>query len=385
MVRRYHDETLHPRGKGAKFSRGPYREGVPDLYSTYEHSLPNVSGRVEVKDATIGLIELGDFGLPLNLLLFASCTTGPEEYPRHLSFHTYGARSYCLVAREVFSGSLGVNNPLLAPSLLFVDTKTSFVSGIMQQTETLTATMALPKDPASPTLTNPDMILPYGEYDSTPSPPRRSFRTASDSEEWRGPIPASLPFSIGPPHTPLSSRTSVTPIIYGNGTMLSDIGEVTEAESNPGRKLPGPAQRRLLKQAQGLPLRSGPTAGHGGAKQARYGTHGRKVSVESVSTVTDEPQSAEVFKDFDDGVSVDDSNFQGDDEGSVADSYSEEVVAMEIQRLSRLESSLARDDDPNSSAALSRRAEQILLNAKKRLNVRLNMFQLISYLNVLTL
>ena len=67
---------------------------------------------------------------------------------------------------------------------------------------------------------------------------------------------------------------------------------------------------------------------------------------------------------------MDDSNFQGDDEGSIADSYSEEVVAMEIQRLSKLESSLARDDDPNSSAALSRRAEQILLNAKKRLNVR---------------
>jgi hypothetical protein len=242
----------------------------------------------------------------------------------------------------------------------------------MQQTETITATMAAyPALPASPTLTNPDMILPYGEYDSTPSPPQRSFRPDSDADDWRGPRQASLPFSIGPPHAPLSSMTPITPIIYGNGTMLSDIGEVTEAESTPGRKLPGPAERRLLKQAQGLPLRSSPTLSHGSIKRMKPGSHGRKVSVESTSTVTDEPPSAEIFKDFDDGVSVDDSNFQGDDEGSIADSYSEEIVAMEIERLSKLESSLGREDDPNSSAALSRRAEQILLNAKKRLNVRL--------------
>jgi hypothetical protein len=237
------------------------------------------------------------------------------------------------------------------------------------QTETVTATMAAyPALPASPTLTNPDMILPYGEYDSTPSPPRRSYRQNADDDEWGDSTTSSMPFSIGPPRASLGSVTPITPIIYGNGTMLSDIGEVTEVESTPGRKLPGPAERRLLKQAQG-PLRSNSTAS---TKRVRPGVHGRKVSMESTSTVTEEPQSAELFKDFDDSVSVDDSNFQGDDEGSIADSYSEEVVAMEIQRLSKLESSLSRDDDPNSSAALSRRAEQILLNAKKRLNVRPN-------------
>lgn len=238
----------------------------------------------------------------------------------------------------------------------------------MQQTETVTATMAAyPALPASPTLTNPDMILPYGEYDSTP-PSRRSYRQDADDDEWGDSATSSMPFSIGPPRASLGSVTPITPIIYGNGTMLSDIGEVTEVESTPGRKLPGPAERRLLKQAQG-PLRSNSTASHGGTQRVRTGLHGRKVSMESTSTVTEEPQSTELFKDFDDSVSVDDSNFQGDDEGSIADSYSEEVVAMEIQRLSKLENSLGRDDDPNSSAALSRRAEQILLNAKKRLNV----------------
>jgi hypothetical protein len=153
--------------------------------------------------------------------------------------------------------------------------------------------------------------------------------------------------------------------------MLSDIGEVTEAESTPGRKLPGPAERRMLKQAQiNSPLRSSPTMGYNAViKRTKTGTHERKISVESTSTVTSEGQAAEQFKDFDDGVSVDDSNFQGDDEESVADSYSEEVIASETQRLAKREHNIG-DEDQNSSAALSRRAEQILLNAKKRLNVR---------------
>ena len=237
---------------------------------------------------------------------------------------------------------------------------------------TRTNIMAYPTLPASPTLTNPDMILPYGEYDSTPSPPQHAFRPPSPGDEWRGSRPGEMQFSIGPPHAPMGPITPTTPIIYGNGTMLSDIGEVTEVESTPGRKLPGPAERRMLKQQQGTPLRSSPTMGYDTAtRRTKTATHKRKISIESTSTVTSEGQQAELFKDFDDGVSVDDSNFQGDDEESIADSYSEEVIALETQRLSRRESSIGREDDRNSSAALSRRAEQILLNAKKRLNVSL--------------
>ena len=176
-----------------------------------------------------------------------------------------------------------------------------------------------------------------------------------------------MQFTTGPPQ---ASITLTTPIIYGNGTMLSDIGEVTEAESTPGRKLPGPAERRMLKQqAQGMPVRLSPTMGYSSmTRRAKIGTHERRLSAESTSTVTSDAQAAELFKDFDDGVSVDDSVFQGDDEGSVADSYTEEVIAAETERLSRQASSIGEEDE-NSSAALSRRAEQILLNAKKRLNV----------------
>jgi hypothetical protein len=236
------------------------------------------------------------------------------------------------------------------------------------QTQTTMAYHSLPALPASPTLTNPDMILPYGEYDSTPSPPQHPYRPPSP-DDWRGSRSGDMQFSIGP-HA-MGPLTPTTPIIYGNGTMLSDIGEVTEAESTPGRKLPGPAERRMRKQAMNTPLRSSPTIGYDAMlKRAKSGTHERKFSMESTSTVTSEGQSAELFKDFNDGVSVDDSVFQGDDEESVADSYSEEVIASETQRLARKESNIGREEDRNSSAALSRRAEQILLNAKKRLNVR---------------
>ncbi|KAE8441847.1 hypothetical protein EG329_004248 [Mollisiaceae sp. DMI_Dod_QoI] len=220
--------------------------------------------------------------------------------------------------------------------------------------------------PASPTLTNPDMILPYGEYDSTPS--RGAYRSGSPNDDWDT-NPATMQFSIGSSHSHMGLMTPTTPIIYGNGTMLSDIGEVTEAESTPGRKLPGPAERRMLKQQQNQPLRSSPTIGYDAVmKRTRTGSHQRKVSIESTSTVTSEAQHAELFKDFDDVASVDDSVFQGDDEESVADSYTEEVIASETKRLNQPDSNLSKDEDRSSSAALSRRAEQILLNAKKRLN-----------------
>ncbi len=223
------------------------------------------------------------------------------------------------------------------------------------------------------------MILPYGEYDSTPSPTQRPYRPPSPTDDWRDSRSRDMQFSIGPLHG-MGPLTPTTPIIYGNGTMLSDIGEVTEAESTQGRKLPGPAERRMRKQAQNTPLRSSPTIGYNAMlKRTKSGTHGRKVSVESTSTVTSEGQPAELFKDFDDGVSVDDSVFQGDDEESVADSYTEEVIASETQRLARKESNIGREEDRNSSAALSRRAEQILLNAKKRLNVRDLIFERVEF------
>jgi hypothetical protein len=252
----------------------------------------------------------------------------------------------------------------------------------MHQQTSATSTMAYPSLPASPTLTNPDMILPhYGEYDSTPSPPQNPMRPLSPPGGWKDSEPDELAFSIGPPgHLPLGvgPLTPTTPIIYGNGTLLSDIGEVTEVESTPGRK--GPRQFQTQQATgQDSPLRSSPTMGYNAAKRRtkRPPIHQRTVSVESSSTAATEGHAAETFVDFDDGISMDDSNFQGDDEESVADESDEHRVTVAQTKGTMKESGSNEDEDLNSSIALSRRAELILANAKRRLDVGYSLSRLL--------
>ncbi|CAK7567912.1 MAG: hypothetical protein SEPTF4163_005889 [Sporothrix epigloea] len=292
--------------------------------------------------------------------------------------------------------------------------------------------------PASPTLTNPDMILP--DYDfalsssldddedhlarlQSPLMMWTNTDTSSSNTDlqrlYNGSQGQLNGFSAGP-------VTPTTPIIYGNGTMLSDIGEVTEVESNAGLS-PRSARRRTAKlrtpsptvlphnirqtfyhkagSILDVPLQSSPTMGvedgqashnskFGVKQRARQQQQaaegrGRRDSLESNSTITTHDQ-AELFADFDDTVSVgDDSVFQGDDEESVAESYIEETyIARQIPIASMTTSSLLAV--PNSSAGgyssggntsdegerrlsaatLSLRAEKILANAKRRLTVR---------------
>ncbi|KAK6851062.1 hypothetical protein PG987_000696 [Apiospora arundinis] len=87
-----------------------------------------------------------------------------------------------------------------------------------------------PSMPASPTLTNPEMILP--DYDPGRNLPLMMWKTANGFDMNQ--------FDLGAPAFPAAPITPTTPIIYGNGTMLSDIGEVTENESTAG----GPGARR---------------------------------------------------------------------------------------------------------------------------------------------
>lgn len=177
-----------------------------------------------------------------------------------------------------------------------------------------------------------------------------------------------------------------TPIIYGNGTMLSDIGEVTEVESTPGRPSPPhrlsafqmPSQGLRLEDSEGdAALRSSPTVGKGaglaGVKK-RAKEHAaqreRRDSTDSNSTITDDRDRAAAIADFDDTVSVGDSVFQGDDEESLASSYVDDSASLAerpIPTRSSLGSGL--NGQKYSTAQLSRRAEQILANAKKRLTV----------------
>ncbi|KAI1807280.1 hypothetical protein F4811DRAFT_10313 [Daldinia bambusicola] len=216
------------------------------------------------------------------------------------------------------------------------------------------STSSYPPLPASPTLTNPDMILP--DYEDSYSSPDRS---QSPFSMWKNTQVANMSFDLTP-QAFAGPITPTTPIIYGNGTMLSDIGEVTEVEStcapNKGRS----GSTRSDDSIQTVSMV------HYGALKKKDSklSRERRASIDSTSTITTNDQAA-IFADFDDTVSVDDSNFQGDDEESVADSYIDDAsVRGHILPNSEVR---ARIGEERYSTVLSRRAEQILANAKRRL------------------
>ncbi|KAI1415573.1 hypothetical protein F5Y13DRAFT_146139 [Hypoxylon sp. FL1857] len=213
--------------------------------------------------------------------------------------------------------------------------------------------MPYPALPASPTLTNPDMILP--DYDDTCSSPDRSH---SPLLMWKNAhTAADMGFDLTP-QAFTGPVTPTTPIIYGNGTMLSDIGEVTEVESTcpPNKPRSGSMHSDASMQ---------PALGHYGIikKKDSKISRERRASIDSTSTITTHDQAG-LFADFDDAVSVGDSNFQGDDEESVADSFIDDASVQEENYAKEVRRGVEQD---RYSTALSRRAEQILANAKRRL------------------
>ncbi|KAI5862600.1 hypothetical protein GGS23DRAFT_83908 [Durotheca rogersii] len=215
--------------------------------------------------------------------------------------------------------------------------------------------VSYPSLPASPTLTNPDMILP--DYEDACSSPDRS---QSPRTMWKNIHGADMSFDLttqvftGP-------ITPTTPIIYGNGTMLSDIGEVTEVESTcaPTKPRSGSMQSDASMQLVSVARYEALKRKDGKA------TRERRESIDSTSTITTHEQGA-LFTDFDDSVSIDDSNFQGDDEESVADSFVDDALAHDDATQTRDRRTPTGEE--RYSTALSRRAEQILANAKRRLN-----------------
>ncbi|KAI0139329.1 hypothetical protein GGR57DRAFT_443543 [Xylariaceae sp. FL1272] len=216
---------------------------------------------------------------------------------------------------------------------------------------------AYPAMPASPTLTNPDLILP--DYDDPISPDR----SQSPLMMWQNAQDANTQFDLNSQSFVAGPITPTTPIIYGNGTMLSDIGEVTEVESTCAPTRARSASTRsefAIVTSTALPYEAIKKR----IKESRA-AHERHTSIDSTSTVTNHNQ-ADLFADFDDSVSVDDSNFQGDDEDSVADSYIDETSVQETVSAARPLSH--NEDDERYSTPLSRRAEHILANAKRRLN-----------------
>lgn len=219
--------------------------------------------------------------------------------------------------------------------------------------------------PASPTLTNPDMILP--DYDDGMS----LDRSSSPLMMWKN-----NQFDLNGQSYNMGQNTPATPIIYGNGTMLSDIGEVTEAESTAGPIKAFMASRNGYHQSNFANKQPPNATAYDAFKKKKSDPRiasrdrERRLSMESTSTVTNGDHQGG-FADFDDTVSVDDSNFQGDDEESVAESYifDDERDGDATPPASEFVKGLGAEAEERYSTALSRRAEQILANAKRRLTV----------------
>ncbi|KAK7931740.1 hypothetical protein PG985_002452 [Apiospora marii] len=227
--------------------------------------------------------------------------------------------------------------------------------------------MPYPSMPASPTLTNPDMILPDWDPGNVSSPDRSQsplmmWKTANGFDMNQ--------FDLGAPAFPAAPITPTTPIIYGNGTMLSDIGEVTENESTVG----GYGARRAssvysLQQPEAMNMVYETLRKKHSGQTIVSRDRERRFSMESTSTITngDNPR---IFSDFDDTVSVDDSVFQGDDEESNAASYAYDEASMtgdETPTTQEFSEVFTPAPEDRYSTVLSRRAEQILANAKRRL------------------
>ncbi|KAM0287759.1 hypothetical protein ACHAQH_000291 [Verticillium albo-atrum] len=223
--------------------------------------------------------------------------------------------------------------------------------------------MSYPPAPGSPTLTNPDMILPdYGG--ASPD------RSESPLMMWKNAHANDMNYqSSSQNHYGSGPITPTTPIIYGNGTMLSDIGEVTEVESTPGKPCWPIASRRSATQPDtNDALRPSPTMGFDVVKKRAKVQQERRASIDSTSTVTTQGNNGH-FADFDDAVSVDDSNFQGDDEESVAESHIDDTTARQAKfmPLPPGQGLGLNNENRHSTVSISQKAEEILANAKKRL------------------
>ncbi|KAL2890095.1 hypothetical protein HOO65_020637 [Ceratocystis lukuohia] len=229
--------------------------------------------------------------------------------------------------------------------------------------------------PPSPTLTNPDMILPDMEYDQSTSDDRSDALMAwknAQVGDMSFALPESQYFNLDLNIAGTMSPT--TPIIYGNGTMLSDIGEVTEVESTVGRSSPPASPIVTPRMTSRAALRAGAldavvnSAAYQTIKAKARMAHERRSSNESTSTITTNEHRG-LFEDFDDSISVDDTNFQGDDEESVAEYYSADPMSRNALLAPGKRNLMVdpNDEDRLSTISIGRRAEEILANAKRRL------------------
>ena len=208
------------------------------------------------------------------------------------------------------------------------------------------------------------MILP--DYDEPDSPISQQRRSQSPLTMWKNAQVSDMAFQIHSRNDFVAGPvTPTTPIIYGNGTMLSDIGEVTEVESNAGVD---DVKRVSVRKIQNPALRSSPTMGYEAHRLSKDSSRTHRASIDSTSTITDHDHLNR-FADFDDSVSVDDTHFHGDDEESMASSYKDDAQPRNKPRDEALKTLNGITDEDYGTNSISQRAEEILANAKRRLTV----------------
>lgn len=204
--------------------------------------------------------------------------------------------------------------------------------------------------PPSPTLTNPDMILPYQ------SAPSHRWQPSSSSESS--------------PETPQHTQ------------QFPNFPPTSSNESRPTRSEASETRRRLRPAGQSLsPFRNGVLSRPGGPTRARSvserekGGDGRiryensRLSYKPIGTPEKIGGSSPTVKDQ---YSLNRVIIIEDDEQSEAAVESNYAPDNTYRTPSILEED---ENNPNSHTAMSKRAEEILANAKKRLTVRVSRFK----------
>ncbi|KAI9795687.1 MAG: hypothetical protein M1835_005363 [Candelina submexicana] len=229
----------------------------------------------------------------------------------------------------------------------------------------------------SPTLTNPDMILPNGEYPrrSTPSPPPQTLRLPT-STAWAQSKPSVATSgqtgrqTSGSINASNENKSQFQP--YGPRIMLAGIEEV---ESTPRVDLLRGSNRRR-QDAASPSLASSPTLsktsllGRTNSLKLPEADISKRFSNGSISVMSDMSGFGE-YEGLDDMGSVDEDSVIQEDEDEVSDDAEgqTENVPGSLDQAQEADMMVQEDglDDPYSHAAMSRRAERILANAKKRL------------------
>ncbi|KAI9837917.1 MAG: hypothetical protein M1837_002656 [Sclerophora amabilis] len=236
--------------------------------------------------------------------------------------------------------------------------------------------------PPSPTLTNPEMILPYGDdaRSSTPSPPAQGEHCKASS-----PSPANdVSYTAAEPLTNSDNTSYPQPRIdddvlpgdlspagtFGHGRPLSDIQEVETLYKEDRAE---EAVRRRSR-GQSPPLASSPTM----ANVPLYPKHiQRPVNATSQDleiSGTDMESNTMSLSDSEEEKPLTPINASGDEGDTEPDNFDasftvSERLANDLRRMSNgtiLEDE--EDEDHTSSFVLSKRAETILANAKRRLD-----------------